>query len=117
MTDVLNDGISKLELFDHMGDDSYPVYTARASVGANNKTGLDVEADNRLLKFLGEHGHETPFEHNSLMFFVKAPMFVVRQWQRHRIGWSYNELSRRYTKENIEFHIPKAFRAAIISRL
>lgn len=108
--DPLRDGISQLELEDYMGNDDSPVRAARASFGKANKTGENPQADLRLTRYLAKHGHLTPFEHTSLKFFVKAPIFVVRQWHRHRIGWSYNEISRRYTEEQIEFHIPNKLR-------
>lgn len=108
--DVLGDGVSELSLVDTMGDDLSAVRAARASFGKANKTGKDPAADERLTSYLASHGHLTPFEHTGLVFFVKAPLFVVRQWHRHRIGWSYNEQSRRYTEENIEFHVPDVLR-------
>ena len=56
-----------------------------------------------------DHEHTSPFEHNQLSFRIKAPIFVTRQWMRHRMN-SYNEISYRYVKVNTEFYIPAAFR-------
>ena len=56
-----------------------------------------------------EHDHGTPFEHNSLTFLVKCPIFVARQWFRHRIA-SFNEISGRYVEVKEEFYIPENFR-------
>jgi len=52
--------------------------------------------------------HGTPFEHNFFRFHIKAPIFVVREWFRHRIGWSYNEYSGRYSQMTTEAYIPDA---------
>lgn len=64
------------------------------------------DADSGLIGYLGSGKHGTPFEHNLFTFFVKAPIFVVREWFRHRIGWSYNEWSARYSKMEPEWYIP-----------
>ncbi len=50
--------------------------------------------------------HGTPFEHAALKFYVEAPLFVFREWHRHRIGWSYNERSGRYSQLSAEYYIP-----------
>jgi thymidylate synthase (FAD) len=59
----------------------------------------------------GRHG--TPFEHGSLTVYVEAPIFVFREWHRHRIGWSYNETSARYRKFDPEFWLPPADRPLV----
>lgn len=56
-----------------------------------------------------EHNHTSPFEHNQLSFRVKAPLYVIRQWMRHRMN-SYNEISYRYVKAPLEFYIPPHWR-------
>jgi len=66
---------------------------------------LDEERDKKLIEFLLKNGHETPFEHIVFSFHVKCPIFVARQWFRHRIA-SYNELSGRYSKLSYEFYLP-----------
>jgi len=67
------------------------------------------EKDQGLINYLMKHRHGTPFEHNLFTFYVKAPIFVAREWMRHRIG-SYNEISGRYTEFQPEFYIPDRFR-------
>lgn len=64
-------------------------------------------ADAGLIKFLMDGRHGTPFEHNAFRFHIKAPIFVAREWMRHRIG-SFNEWSGRYSKLEAEFYIPAA---------
>lgn len=65
--------------------------------------------DKKLIGYLAEHRHTSPFEHCTMSFKVKVPMYVAKQHMRHRT-WSYNEVSRRYTSESIEFYNPKVFR-------
>lgn len=82
---------------DHKGWNDYDVPKLRAE-------------DERLIKFLINGRHGTPFEHNLFRFHVKAPIFVAREWFRHRIG-SFNEWSLRYAKvENPDFYVPDEFR-------
>lgn len=87
-----------------------PVYAARVSHGQDGKTGQDVAKDERLIKFLAEHQHTSPFEHLSATFRVTAPLYVAREWMRHRTQ-SYNEISMRYTSDFIgEVHFPSEWR-------
>jgi len=96
-----------VRLVDMMGDDYAAVKAARVSYGQGLKT---PERDKALIMYLMEHGHETPFEHIVFTFHVKAPLFVARQWFRHRIG-SFNEISQRYTEiKEEEFYIPENIR-------
>lgn len=80
------------------------VNSARVSFGQHSDEMGVSEA--KLIGFLMRERHGTPFEHNHFMFHVKAPIFVVREWFRHRIGWSYNELSARYTELEHEAYVP-----------
>ncbi len=105
--DPLGDGISSIELVRVSGSDIDIVNAARVSYGKVSAT--ISERDKVLIKFLMDHGHTSPFEHNQLSFRVKAPIFVVRQWMRHRIN-SFNEISYRYVKPPLEFYIPTAWR-------
>nr|1O24_A Chain A, Thymidylate synthase thyX [Thermotoga maritima]1O24_B Chain B, Thymidylate synthase thyX [Thermotoga maritima]1O24_C Chain C, Thymidylate synthase thyX [Thermotoga maritima]1O24_D Chain D, Thymidylate synthase thyX [Thermotoga maritima]1O25_A Chain A, Thymidylate synthase thyX [Thermotoga maritima]1O25_B Chain B, Thymidylate synthase thyX [Thermotoga maritima]1O25_C Chain C, Thymidylate synthase thyX [Thermotoga maritima]1O25_D Chain D, Thymidylate synthase thyX [Thermotoga marit len=98
--DILDKGF--VELVDVMGNDLSAVRAARVSFDMGLK---DEERDRHLIEYLMKHGHETPFEHIVFTFHVKAPIFVARQWFRHRIA-SYNELSGRYSKLSYEFYIP-----------
>ena len=92
---ILNAG--ELALVDYMGDETTIINSARISYASMAKTGVDRSADIKLLKYLWKNKHTTPFEACVLTFRIKAPIFVVRQWQRHRM-FSYNEVSARYTK-------------------
>ena len=86
-----------------MASDLSVVNSARVSFG-RRKTEMD-ESDEGLIRFLMRDRHGTPFEHNSFRFHIRAPIFVVRQWMRHRIG-SFNEFSMRYAKATDEFYLP-----------
>jgi thymidylate synthase (FAD) len=105
--DPLEDGISSLELVRVSGSDLDIANAARVSYGKIS-TQL-TERDKQLIRFLMEHKHTSPFEHNQLSFRVKAPIFVTRQWMRHRMN-SYNEISYRFVKSALEFYIPKQWR-------
>lgn len=74
----------------------FPCSAARVSHGKEDKTGEDVDKDKKLMAFLADHNHMTPFEHQSATFLVECPIFVAREWMRHRTQ-SFNEISRRYT--------------------
>ena len=108
----MNDKINLLDhgfirLIDHMGSDLSVVRAARVSYDAAWRAGEDEDKDNRLLKYLWKNKHTTPFEAVTFTFEVKAPIFVFRQWHRHRT-FSYNELSARYRELPEEFYIPKS---------
>ena len=77
-------------------DDLSVVNAARVSFGKRVEEMTSAEVG--LVNFLMRERHGSPFEHNFFSFHVKAPIFVVREWFRHRIGWSYNEMSGRYTE-------------------
>ncbi|HJM68430.1 MAG TPA: FAD-dependent thymidylate synthase [Candidatus Babeliales bacterium] len=105
--DPLGDGISSVALVRASGSDLDVVNAARVSLG---KVSTELsERDDKLIRFLMEHDHTSPFEHNQLSFRIKAPMYVVRQWMRHRMN-SYNEISYRYVKAPLEFYVPKEWR-------
>lgn len=101
---VLDKGF--VRLVDMLGDDFSAVRAARVSYGKGLKT---LEKDKNLIFYLMKHGHETPFEHIVFTFHAKTPIFVARQWFRHRIG-SFNEASLRYTELKDEFYIPNHIR-------
>lgn len=94
-----------VRLVDHMGSDLSIVRNARVSYDAEWRAGEDEGSDARLINFLYKNGHNTPFESVTLTFEVKAPIFVLRQWHRHRTQ-SYNELSARYRELPEEFYVP-----------
>jgi thymidylate synthase (FAD) len=93
-------------LIEFGGGDTMVVKAARISYGKELK---GDEQDKRLIKYMMKHHHGTPFEHSLFIFHVKAPIFVARQWFRHRIG-SFNEISGRYVEYQEEFYIPKKLR-------
>ncbi len=105
--DVLGDGISFIRLINSMGSDVEVVNGARVSFGKRRES-LE-EKDRVLIQYLADERHTSPFEHVAFTFHVKCPLFVTRQWHRHRT-WSYNEISRRYTSVNMEFYVPRAYR-------
>lgn len=105
--DPLGDGISSVELIRASGSDLDVVNAARVSYG---KVSTQLSArDEVLIKFLIEHNHTSPFEHNQLSFRIKCPIYVARQWMRHRMN-SYNEISYRYVKAPLEFYVPGYWR-------
>ncbi len=105
--DIYDDGIGSVELIDHMGEDITIVNAARVSFGKNKET-MD-EKDEKLVRYLIRHKHTSTLEHNVATFRFTVPLFVRSQHHRHRT-WSYNEISRRYTAENLRFYEPKNFR-------
>ena len=103
-TKVLDKGF--VGLVSYAGGDISVVASARVSNGLGpEETSKGAEKDQKLINYLMKHRHGTPFEHNMFTFYVKAPIFVAREWMRHRIG-SYNERSGRYTEFKPEFYIP-----------
>ena len=105
--ELYGDGIGRVEYVDHMGDCLTIVNSARVSFG-KHKEELD-EKDRKLINYLVDHNHTSTFEHNVATFRFVVPLFVRSQHHRHRT-WSYNEISRRYTEENLRFYEPQAFR-------
>lgn len=103
--DLLDHG--HVRLVDFMGGDLSISRNARVSYDAEWRAGEDEGSDARLINYLYNNGHNTPFEAVTLTFEVKAPIFVFRQWHRHRTQ-SYNELSARYRELPEEFYIPEA---------
>lgn len=89
--------------------DYFPASAARVSFGNEDKTGKDPEKDRKLMKYLADHEHMTPFEHQSATFLIEVPLFIRSQIMRHRT-FAYNEISRRYTDENLEFWVPTTVR-------
>lgn len=94
-----------IRLVDHMGSDLSIVRAARVSYNADWRTGEDEGKDEKLIHYLMKNRHTSPFESVTFTFEVKAPVFVFRQWHRHRTQ-SYNEVSARYTELPDEMYIP-----------
>lgn len=101
--DVLDHGF--VRLVDSMGSDLAVVRAARVSYDAAWRAGEDEGSDARLIRYLWRNRHTSPFEAVEFQFEVKAPIFVFRQWHRHRT-WSFNELSARYRELPEEFYVP-----------
>lgn len=101
--EVLDHGF--IRLVDSMGSDTSIVRAARVSYDAAWRAGEDKGSDKRLINYLWKHQHTSPFESVTFTFEIKAPIFVFRQWHRHRT-WSYNELSGRYKELEPEFYLP-----------
>lgn len=107
---LYDDRIGYVELINTMGTDKCIVDSARVSFNKDNHEDSKLtDRDTKLIKYLADNKHTSPFEHCTMTFRVKVPLIVARQHMRHRT-WSFNEVSRRYTSENIEFYLPKEFR-------
>jgi thymidylate synthase (FAD) len=102
--DVLDKGF--VRLVDAMGGDAAVLDAARVCYDSRSK---GEAQDRALIVYLMKHAHLTPFEHAVFKFHVSTPLFVARQWFRHRMA-SYNEVSGRYTEVKDEFYIPAAWR-------
>lgn len=102
---VLDHGF--VRLVDSMGSDLSIARAARVSYDVAWRAGEDQGSDERLIRYLWRNAHTTPFEAVTFTFEVKAPIFVFRQWHRHRT-WSFNELSARYRPLPEEYYVPKA---------
>lgn len=102
-----NDYTGSIELLECMGSDIDVVNAARVSFNKESKE--LAEKDSKLIKYLWDNKHTSPFEHCILKFRIEAPLFIARQHMRHRT-WSYNEVSRRYTAEDIKVYSPSKLR-------
>ena len=98
---VLDSGF--IRVIDYMGDDSAIVQSARVSYGEGTKK---VSNDKGLIRYLMKNWHTTPFEMCEIKFHIKLPIFIARQWIRHRTA-NVNEYSARYSILDKEFYIPK----------
>ena len=103
-------------LIDHMGSDLSVVNAARVSFGKkseweyhDSQSMVLSERDTKLIKYLAKHKHISPFGHAFASFHVKAPIFVARQLVKHKF-LRFNEVSRRYVDDNIEFYVPEVWR-------
>ena len=99
---VLDHGFVRLD--GAMASDLSVVNGARVSF-ARRKEELD-ESDEGLIRFLMRDRHGTPFEHNAFRFHIRCPIFVAREWMRHRVG-SFNEFCMRYAKATDDFYVPE----------
>jgi thymidylate synthase (FAD) len=118
----LGDSISSVELINHMGDDLMVVNAARVSMAKESQWFMTMdlgdhepwphlsERDEKLISYLASHGHWTPFSHPQISLRIKMPIFVARQWFKHQVGFTRNEVSRRYVDDAPELYIPTAWR-------
>ena len=109
--EVLDHGF--VRVIDYMGDDSSVVQSARVSYGRGTKK---ISDDKGLIKYLMRHRHSTPFEMCEIKFHIKLPIFIARQWIRHRTA-NVNEYSARYSILDKEFYIPSAENLAAQSQI
>lgn len=106
----------EVTLINSMGSDLDVVNAARVSF--NKESNWEIEGisvtisdkDKKLIKYLAEHDHFTPFTHCTATFRIKAPIFVMRQLMKSQVGLSVNEISRRYVDDKPEFYIPNVWR-------
>ena len=108
----MGNGVS-VELVDKMGTDLSVVNAARVSYSKESKT-FTIK-DEKLIKYLAEHEHWSPFAHASMQFRIKAPIFVARQLVKHQVGLVWNEVSRRYVDFPPEIYKPEAWRGRPIN--
>lgn len=98
-----------VEYMDHLGSDLTVVNAARVSFDKEHEE-FDHQSDRKLIRYLAKHNHWSPFAHCSATFRVKAPIFVARQLVKHTVGFSWNEVSRRYVDSTPEFYFPIGWR-------
>lgn len=96
------------ELLDVFGDDLTVVNAARVSFAKESHE--MTLGDQKLIKYLADHNHVTPFFHPQARFRLKMPIFIAREWFRHQIGFARNEVSRRYVDTDPEFWMPNELR-------
>ncbi|MFE6126712.1 FAD-dependent thymidylate synthase [Streptomyces sp. NPDC056437] len=98
-----------VQLVKHTADDAHVLWSARVSTLGEqslDQIGEDPERSKGLINYLMRDRHGTPFEATSMTFFISAPIFVFREFMRHRVGWSYSEESGRYRELQPVFYIP-----------
>lgn len=107
----------KAEYINHMGDDLTVVNAARVSMHKESDWEIlhsfDLnlpDKDKKLISYLSKNGHWTPFSHPQIMMREKVPIFVARQRFKHMVGFTYNEVSRRYVDDELEFFVPDVWR-------
>lgn len=102
----------KVQLVDHFGSDRRIAESAWVE-NPESQRGCNSGNVEKVVRAMIKGKHGTPFEHGGLTFYVEAPIFVFREWHRHRIGWSYNEVSGRYKVFDPEFYIPPNLRKCV----
>jgi len=107
--DLYDDKIGKIQLIQSMGSDATVARSARVSFGQDAQGDELSDKDKKLIRYLIKHRHTSTLEHCNITFKCIVPLFIRSQHHRHRT-WSYNEISRRYTTEKLEFYEPEQFR-------
>ncbi|MFB7277059.1 FAD-dependent thymidylate synthase [Streptomyces hydrogenans] len=105
-----------VELVKSAAADSDVLWAARVSTAGEQsleELQKDPERSKGLINYLMRDRHGSPFEHNSMTFFISAPIFVFREFMRHRVGWSYNEESGRYRELEPVFYVPDTSRKLV----
>ncbi|MEB8343998.1 FAD-dependent thymidylate synthase [Streptomyces endophyticus] len=105
-----------VELVKHTASDTDVLFAARVSTLGEqsiDELSKDPERSKGLINYLMRDRHGSPFEHNSMTFLISAPIFVFREFMRHRVGWSYNEESGRYRELQPTFYVPDADRKLV----
>ena len=110
----------EVKLVDRMGSDLSVVNAARVSFAKTSEwdsipdvgpvEGYLQVGDEKLIKYLAKHNHWSPFGHASMQFHIKAPVFVARQLVKHQVGLVWNEVSRRYVDDEVQFYNPEEWR-------
>jgi thymidylate synthase (FAD) len=98
----------KVDLLETFGNDLTVVNAARVSLG--KQVSEFTEKDSKLIHYLAEHDHISPFFHPQARFRIRMPIWMAREWFRHTVGFARNEVSRRYVDSEPTFHIPDAIR-------
>jgi thymidylate synthase (FAD) len=109
MTEIETRSDIAVELVQSAGSDASIIAAARVSTAAElSAAALDQDPTESegLINFLMKGRHGSPFEHAQMTFLISAPIFVFREWHRHRVGWSYNEESARYRQMRPVFYVP-----------
>lgn len=116
--DPLGDEVSSIEYVQHAGDDRMIVNAARVSYANDMDFNAPItDKDYKLIRYLFKHKHGTPFEHNLITFRIKAPLYVIQEMLRHRVGTSFNQQSHRYVQPGQtddepfrKYYVPTHFR-------
>jgi thymidylate synthase (FAD) len=108
MASPLQDGISLVQMMECMGSDLTVVNSARVSFGKESSE--MCEKDEKLIRYLAKHNHNSPFFHPQIQFRLRMPIWVAREWFRHTVGFARNEISRRYVDDTPEFYVPTSLR-------
>jgi thymidylate synthase (FAD) len=103
VTEIIYTSEVQADLIQHVGSDEIIANAARVSTGGKFD---DSSRNAGLIRYLMRKKHGSPFEHNSMTFLVEAPIFVAREFMRHRAGFSYNEVSGRYSVLEPKFYVP-----------